>query len=83
LSVIPDDALELLLRRLEHETNADVQNSLAYACWWIVNGWTFLVQENKAIGCLFAPIDRRLEEVLASAELSLYARETLNECKSR
>ena len=41
--VHPDDALALLFRLIEVETNEIVQNQLAYACWRIVNGWTFLV----------------------------------------
>lgn len=83
LSVVPDHALDLLLQRLESERDPQVQDRLAYACWWIVNGETLLVREDKVLGCLFTPVDRRLDQILASRPLSPYARETLMECKSR
>ena len=83
LSVTPDDALDLLLQRLTGERDEDVQDGLAFACWWIVNGVTWLLPEEKAVGCLFTPIDGRLDQILASETLSPYARHTLAECKSR
>ena len=81
--VHPDDALALLFRLIEVETNEIVQNQLAYACWFIVNGRTFLVQEDILVGFLFSPVDTEIEQLLKLQTLTDYARQTLVECKSK
>ena len=81
LHVPPDEILDDLFRRISDDRDVSVVDQLAYACWWIVNGETLLLAEDKTVGCLAAPDREQLETLIALPHLSDYARKTLAECQ--
>lgn len=81
LHVPPDDMLDFLFSRIANDRDESSVDQLAYACWWIVNGATLLIADDKTVGCLVTPDHRQLEALIALPHLSDYARTALAACK--